>query len=99
MIKTRPTLNDIIHGDGDHLLALDIHEIKLIAAILGVTRLGHGGYSDVAHNLSMTLEEATDNAEICMDALEEIQPKFNVHDPITYDVTEIYDHDDISIAV
>jgi hypothetical protein len=99
MIKTRPTLDDLIAGTGDYLVALDLEELKLIGAILGLVNLGHSGYGDVAHNLVMTIEEAADDPEFCLNSLEEISPKFNVHDPESYEVINIFDHDDISIMV
>lgn len=99
MIKTRPTLDDMIFGEGDYLLALDLQELKLIAAILSMINLGNGGYGDVAYNLVTTLEAATDNPEFCLDAIDELSPKINIHDQETFDVANIYDHEDVSISL
>lgn len=91
MIRTRPTTEDLIAGDGEFLIAMSQDEITLIGALLGMVRLGQRQYQQAAMNIMDALEDLTDDQDFTTTALVDVQPQLEVRDSNTFDIIARYD--------
>lgn len=91
MIKTRPTPEIQIAGDGEFLIAFSQDELTLLGALLGMVKLGHRRYEQAALNIIDALEEITLDSDFTLTCLEDIQPTLEVRDPVTLDIIAEYD--------
>ena len=90
VIRTRDLPGPDIYGDGEHIIAMDQMQLELLAAFLGMVKLGQRPYQEAAMRLLETIEEITDDVDFCSYALGEIEPILEIHDPDTFDITAQY---------
>lgn len=91
MIRTRESQEIPIAGSGQFVIAMNIEEIMLLGALLGMVKLGHRQYEQAALKLMDALEEITDDPDFTLTALMEVRPTIKVHEPDTFDVIAEYD--------
>ena len=94
MIRTRPDFDDStpIAGNGQYVLALDQEELELIAAFVGMVKLGQRPYEEAAFRILDAIEELTDDPDFSLDALNEIQPTVEILDGSTCNTVAEYDY-------
>lgn len=97
MIRTRKDPADDINivGTGDFVMALDIAQLELLGALLGMVKLGHSPYQQAALEMLDMLEELTGDDEFTSYALGEVMPVIEIHDGDSFDVIATYDDDHI----
>ncbi len=95
VIRTRQEPGLEVYGDGEHIIAMDQMQLELLAAFLGMVKLGHRPYQQAAMRLLDAIEEITDDVDFCSYALAEIEPVLEVHDPNTFDIIAQYDADHV----
>lgn len=77
-IRTRPIEDEDSVGSGPYCIRLEFEELQLIAAYLGMTRLGKDPYKTVAFDLLQKVEELAGTSQFTSDAFDAIAPMVTV---------------------
>lgn len=94
-LVSRP--EDQIAGSGPYLMRMTYEELQFIAAMLYVTRVGHGIYQDAVFKLLNTVEEMTDE-DFVEESSTDVCASFSVLDH-RGDIIEQHSFDNICIEV
>lgn len=97
VIKTRAdSQDDDIHlGTGKFSLRLTEDQLRLIAAFLYITKLGHGGWNQEAYQIVSAIEDVSHD-DFIEESFEYVQPFFSVTDDKD-NIVETYSGNDIII--
>ena len=101
MIKSRPPLQSAtVAGKGPYTINMTYESLELIGALVSLVKLGHHNkHRRAAYELFEALEELTNDCDFSCDALERVQPVFEIHDADTYDVLDQRSHNEVAIVL
>ena len=68
------------------------HELQLVGALLGLIKMGFSPYKQAAAKLLETVEEASNDPDFCINALNTIEPQIQIYDD-DYALIQTYDSD------
>lgn len=97
IISSRPSFDTSAIGPGPYLLALNLDQLELVAALISLVRLGQGHkYREAAYELSTMLDEVAGDLDFTFAAFNKVDPHVTI-DTLTGE--ETYPASDATIEV